>query len=382
MSISVRIAGAGAYLPDRIVSNERIINALAAVDNDEIEAEEKAKIEAALKTNMVSMVGKVGVNQRRFYHDFNDLTGEAIVEERETPAELAMTQAAAGRALVSAKCSADQLDGIIVVGCTPAFPHFSYGAIALHRKLGMRRNAFAQYLNLGCGGAMVAIEAAAERILSGRRDRIMICASNVPSAYFSRLYCDKNNGRTNPSWLSLLLFGDAAGAMILESTKKARTGLLASHMSVLSELCGVDGPEEMLVSYPGGGSHRPHNRSRAGEHTFFVHGPKVVASYPPAMEGFYQGLKKGVSFTESDLARCYFHPANAKLVDILRRMLKLKEEQVPVHIDKYANVSAAATLVLLAEDLETGKVAIDSEQLVIFAAIGAGADGGGHVFRL
>ncbi len=369
MSINVRIAGAGAHLPDRVVGNERIINALAI---DPVKG--------------LDMAMKVGVRERRFHHDFNDLTGEAVVTPEETPAELAMNTLAAERALHSAKLSADQLDGIYVVGCTPAYIHFSYGAIALHHTLGMRQEAFAEYLNLGCGGAMVAIQAACERIRSGARQRILICASNVPSAYFSRLYCAEENGRPNPSWLSLLLFGDAAGAMVLEATKQQNVGHLTSRMGVLSGLCGLDtddkGQAQMLVSYPGGGSHRPHNRSRPGEHTFFVHGPKVVASYPPFMEETFRILQKQASCTNSDVSRCYFHPANAKLVDIVRRKLGLEPEQVPVHIDRYANVSAAATLVLLSEDLASDKVAIGSGQLVAFAAIGAGADGGGHLFRL
>lgn len=364
--MGARIIGAGSYIPERVITLERVLNALQ------------------LDERYWKMAASVGVNERRFYHDFDDATGEAIVSPDERPAELVMAEGAARAALKTADIVAGSLDGLIHVTCTPSRPHFSLPAIGLHHLLGLSESAFALHLNLGCGGLMVAIKVAEKFLRSGDK-RILVVASNVPSAHFSRAaYMMRAKEHPHGSWLSLDLFGDGAGALILAESTDDRYGLQASYMGTISRLSGVANAEEILVSHPGGGSHRPASRAALWEQTYYVHGKKVEEEYPPFMMKAFGELMRNERhpFTVSDVSRCYFHPANANLVTALATKLDIPLEKVPMHIREYGNLSAAATPVMFAEDLAAGKVKFGSGELVVFGAIGAGADGGGHVFRL
>lgn len=364
---SVEIIGAGAYLPDRIVSNEELIAAM------QLPGQKARWVEES-----------VGIRERRFFYPVDGETGKAIVERDAPSAELAMAEAAARRALQAAEITPQDLDGVYHVTCTEAFPHFSHPAISLHATLGMKREAFAEHLPSGCGGFMIALQAAKERILSGYRRTVLVTASNTPSAFVDREAFMQSDAERHPipSWLSLLLFGDGAGAVVLCGTENENRGILVSFTGVISGLSGTENPEAILVSHPGGGAHRPAFRSEPWEHTYFVHGPLVVRSYPPFMREAFSALRGMRHFTTSDVWRWYLHPANKVLVERVIGSESLPADRVPIHVETYGNLSAAATPVMLAEDLGAARAVLGSGQLVIFAAIGAGVHYGAHLVRL
>jgi 3-oxoacyl-[acyl-carrier-protein] synthase III len=109
-------------------------------------------------------------------------------------------------------------------------------------------------------------------------------------------------------------------------------------------------------------------------------GKAVLGALGEAIRGEFKGYD--VDGLKRLIDRYYLHQANMRLVEGFAKYAKLPLGRVPMHMDRYGNTSAAGTLILFAEDLAAGNIALGSGQLVLFAAIGAGAHYGAHLIRL
>ncbi|MBA3499545.1 MAG: 3-ketoacyl-ACP synthase, partial [Deltaproteobacteria bacterium] len=125
--ISTRIVAAGAFLPERAISNERLVKAIPGWQPEKI----------ALKT---------GILERRFLWDFDDETGRAIVPKDGSiwpRTNTDMCEAALRQALERGDVKPSEIDAIFVVTCTPDELNFSHDAVVLHQRLGCRADAMA-----------------------------------------------------------------------------------------------------------------------------------------------------------------------------------------------------------------------------------------------
>jgi 3-oxoacyl-[acyl-carrier-protein] synthase III len=364
-SKSVQVVGAGAFVPTRRITTERMARAIPGWPAERI-------------------AEKTGVTERRFLWDFDEKTGRAIPPPTDAnfyPANNTdMCEAALGRALDMARLSATDLDAIFVVTCTPDELNFSHDAMELHRRLGCREDAYALVLDDGCGGTPYVIDLARKMIAGGQFRTIAVVASAFTSSLLDReVYTSElelEGGKTINAFLSMYVFGDGAGAVILRASDTA------SGAGILKSVAGT-AHSDLVIRRGGGNTRLPYHAScRPVDHAFVVDGLKVAQSYPTYMKRCMSAALEGNEHLEPEIKRYYFHQPNKRLMDHFVARAGLPAHKVACHVDTRGNTSAAGMLILLADDLEAGVVRMGSGDLVMIAAVGANVHYGGQLIRL
>jgi 3-oxoacyl-(acyl-carrier-protein) synthase III len=356
---SVRYVGAGAYVPPRVVKNDRITKAIPGWSAERIEQ-------------------RTGIRERRFLWDFDEETGKALPPPSDADGPRSntdMAEVAVRRALDVAGLRPADLDGLYLVTTTPDQLNFCHDAVELHRRLGCRSDAIAMVIDSGCGGAVYVADVARKLILSGQARTIAVVASTFASAYLDRevFTAQMPGNRRICAFLSMYMFGDGAGAIVLRGDEGSRLGVVASN-------AGTDHPQ--LVIHTGGGAQIQPSRATVADHAFFVDGPTVARAYPEYMARAVDGLRSAVPEVMPDVRRYYLHQANKLVLLGFAERAAIPAERVPVNVDRYGNTSAASTLLLFAEDVASGRVQLGSGEPVLFAAVGAGVHFGGQVVRV
>lgn len=357
---SVRVVGAGGFVPKRVVKNDRLVRAIPGWSAERI-------------------TERTGIEERRYLWDFDEKAGKAIPPPDDATywprGNVDMAEVALRQAMERAQVHAGELDAIFLVTSTPDEVNFSRDAVELHRRIGARVEALAMVVDSGCGGALYVADVARQMILSGSARTVAICASTLASPYLDReVFTSEMPGRKGiNAFLSIYLFGDGAGAILLRGDT-ADAGILASSS-------GTD-HSELVVHRGGGAKLPPHTRARVADHAWYVDGREVALAYP-----FY--MQKAVSEClgrRPDLAgeidRYYFHQASKPVLMSFVERAGLPKDRIPVNVTRYANTSAASTLLLFAEDIGEGRVKLGSGELVLFAAVGAGVHYGAHLVRV
>jgi 3-oxoacyl-[acyl-carrier-protein] synthase III len=332
-------------------------------------------------------VEKTGIVERRFLWDFDDRTGQAIPPPENDgnfyPANNTdMCEVALREALEAAGLPANELDAIFVVTCTPDEVNFSHDAMELHRRLGCREDAYAMVFDSGCGGTLYTIDMARRMIEGGSFRTIAIVASNFTSAHLNReVYtADQRlgSGKAANGFLSMYVFGDGAGALILQADGSGRE----DGPGIVRSFAGTSHAE--LVLRKGGGNLRLGFQGRAtpADHAFIVDGLQVARTYPVFMKKCIDGVLGAKRALAPEVKRWYFHQPNKRLMDHYVRGAGLPADRVACNVDRYGNTSAAGMLILLAEDLEQGVVRLGSGDLVVIAAVGANVHYGAQLIRL
>ncbi len=357
---TVRYVGAGAFLPPRVVKNDRITQAIPGWSAERIES-------------------RTGIVERRFLWDFDAERGRALppVEDGDTwpRSNTDMAEVATRRALDRAGLQASELDGLYLVTTTPDEINFCRDAVQLHRRLGLRADAFALHIDSGCGGAVYMADMARKLILSGQARTVAVVATTFASAYLDRevFTSEMPGNRRINAFLSMYMFGDGAGALILRADEGSGLGVVAS-------TSGTDHPE--LVIHRGGGAQRQPARATTADHAYFVDGPTVARAYPTYMQRAVDELRRAEPELSREATRYYLHQANKFVLLKFAEGAGIPLERVPVNVNRYGNTSAASTLILFAEDLDAGRVKLGSGDLVMFAAVGAGVHYGGQLVRV
>jgi 3-oxoacyl-[acyl-carrier-protein] synthase-3 len=351
--MNVIIAGAGAYVPPHVVSNERIAAAIPGWTAERI-------------------AEKTGILERRHVWPFDEQTGCTI------PPEVIEDPGPSVQVSEPAQLDPKDLDGLIVTTCTPDQLNFSHDAMLLHQRLGMRPDAFALVHDDGCGGALFHLALARELLCSGQRKTIAIVGVNAFSPHLDRkVYTNTllHAGKELGAFLSFYLFGDGAGAIILRAERSTVSGFLGSFAA--NEY--VD-----LVVRRGGGSMWPNHpgRSQYADPAFYVDGQLVARSFEPLLQRAIDGALARAELSIADIERFYLHQANKRILEAYIDRVGIPRERVAMHMERYGNITTAGTLVLLAEDLREGRVQLGSGTPVLMAAIGAGAQCAAHVIRL
>jgi 3-oxoacyl-[acyl-carrier-protein] synthase III len=360
--MNVTIAGAGGYVPPLVVKNERLVKAIPGWTPERI-------------------ADKTGILERRFAWDFDEETGRAVAPGpiQDPGASVQLMEPAVREALALAGLSASDLDGVMVTGCTPDQTNFSHDAMVLHRRLGMRPEAFALVHDDGCGGALFHLAMARELILSGQRRTIAVVGVNAFSPHLDReVYAGKleHEGKVLGSFLSFYLFGDGAGAIILRGEpEKGRSGIVSSY--------AANEHVDLVIRRGGGGMWPAHpGRSVPGDFGFFVDGQRVASCFAPYLKRAIDGALARSELGLGDIERFYLHQANKRVLEAFIKEAGIPPERVAMHMERYGNIVTAGTLVLLAEDLREGVVKLGSGAPILMAAIGAGAQYAAHVIRL
>lgn len=366
--VKARIVGTGASVPPLVVDNRRLLEIFPGPRKSPWTAAEFEQ--------------KTGIRERRFSFDLDDLTGRAMVPagygEPPGPAGL-LAEEALVEALGAAGVEPLQLDGLVYGTCTPDVLHFGSDAQMLHQRLGMRTDATVLQVDVGCGGAVFCLQWAKELLLGGARQRIAVVVTNAMSPLYDRSVYGEAltfGDCEVEAFLTPLLFGDGAGAVVLEA-------VCDEHSSGMLSALTINESYEIAMK-PAGGNLRPPGgvTTALSDHAFYIVGKRVAEAYAPVMKKAIDHAVAEARMTVDDMTRVLVHQANLRLIEKLSDVANIDPERMPINVDRYGNTSAASVLILLAEDIRAGNISLGSGEPVVLATIGANFQYGAHVIRL
>ena len=336
MNFAARITGTGSGFPKNRVTNSDIVKKLA---------------ELGIETNEEWIRERTGIYERRI----SDIENP---EERNS----SLAFSAAQKALDMAGKSSEDIDQIIYATCSPDTPLPS-SACWLQHKLGAFR-AWGMDINAACSGFIYGLATAEKFIRSGQVVTSLVVGAEVLSPILN--WEDRN---------SCILFGDGAGAAIVEQTPEdSARQILSSHL--LS-----DGNLWDLLYVPAGGSNMEVTPERYAKnlHKLRMKGKELFKVAVKTLADFaLQALKKN-HMTTDDLDWFVPHQANRRIIEAVANRLKLPMEKVLVNVDRFGNTSAATIPTVLDEANRDGR--IKKGQTVLLTAFGAGLTYGSILMR-
>lgn len=341
---TIGIAGTGSHMPETVITNQELAALIRKGDKGADWALEK-----------------LGIKERRFMTRLNS-EGHPVADAD----ELDMAEDAARKALANSNLKTSDVDGIWYVSCTQkgnARHHFSNSAFQLHRRLGLRDAAIPLEMDAGCGGAVHAMINGSKMLAGNGMDNMLVVASNAPSRYY-------NNWASyvaNDVFLSMYIFGDGAGAVVLRRSENILSG-----SEILASYHGVD-PSNPLMYYD--------SRGNQPDPLYIIDGRGVMASFGVYAKKALEGLQARTPINlKKEVKRFFFHQVNGRVLTKFVETQGIPIEKVAMHVDHYGNIAAAATLVLIDEDRFYGR--ISHEDLCVFCTVGAGAQYGAMLVRL
>ena len=322
MTLRAVVKGCGHYLPARVVEN--------------------VEFEATLDTDDAWIKSRSGIERRHF------------AAEGETTSQMAA--AAARAALADAGMDASDVDAIILATSTADFT-FPSAATMVQAELGMT-SGFAFDVQAVCAGFVFALSNANALILSGQAKRVLVIGAET----FSRImdWTDRS---------TCVLFGDGAGALLLEADEGAGT---SADRGILATDLNSDGRYRDLLYVDGGVSTGTSGYLRMQGNQVFRHAvEKLAATATKAME------RAGISADDVDWI--VPHQANIRIIQGTAKKLNLPMEQVVVTVQDHGNTSAASIPLALSVGRARGQ--IKDGDLIVTEAIGGGLAWGAVVLR-
>jgi 3-oxoacyl-[acyl-carrier-protein] synthase III len=315
----VTITGLGAYAPERILDN--------------------AELEKLVDTSNEWIIERTGIRERR------------IAAPEQALTDLAMPGCEA--ALAQAGLTGADIDLLIVATVTPD-TSFPSAAAMLADKLGAT-NAAAYDLSAGCTGFVYALVQAYGMLASGVATRALVVGGDV----LSRIM-DWNDRST------VVLFGDGAGAVVLERTEQP--GFLALDL-------GADGSGGEHLWLPGSGS-----RIFEGADSYVkMNGREVFKFATRVLVQSAHAVLARAGLTIEDVDVYIPHQANVRIIDHATNKLGIASERVVINVDRYGNTSSGSIPLALAEAHAAGRLQPGS--LVLMTGMGAGLTWGSALMR-
>lgn len=313
----VAITSVGAYLPDKVLTN--------------------AHFEEIVDTSDQWIVERTGIRERRVV---DQGTGCSFLASR-----------AAQDALERRGISADEIDLIVVATVTPDM-NFPATACLVQDDIGASR-AWGFDLSAACSGFTFALGATTQFVASGAADKALVIGADVMTSitdYQDRTTC--------------ILFGDAAGAVLLEPANEGE-GILGFNNK-------VDGSGRDLLYMTAGGSLHPpsHDTVDRREHFVRQEGRQVFRFAVRSSTEAADELLAEVGLTRDDVSFLVCHQANARIIDAIAKRLRLPPEQVVKTVHKYGNTTAASIPTALRDAIDRG--AVQRGDLLLFSSVGAG----------
>jgi 3-oxoacyl-[acyl-carrier-protein] synthase-3 len=323
MTIRAALRGVGHYLPERVVEN--------------------AELEAKVDTSDEWIKSRSGIERRHFAAD------------GETTSMLATKAAEA--ALADAKMTPDQIDAIVVATSTPdnTFP-----SVATMVQGNLGTGGFAFDVQAVCAGFVFAMANANAMIISGQAKRVLVIGAET----FSRIMNWED--RT-----TCVLFGDGAGAVILEATEGKGT---SDDAGILSTDLNSDGRYKDLLYVDGGVS------STKSTGVLVMQGKEVFRHAVEKLAQTAETALEKAGLGSDDVTWIVPHQANLRIITKTAQKMKLPMDQVVVTVQDHGNTSAASIPLALSVAKSEGK--FSTGDLLVMEAIGGGLAWGAVVLRL
>lgn len=324
--INAVITGVGGYVPDYILNNEELSRMVDTTDE--------------------WITTRVGIKERRI------LTEEGLGTSY-------LARKAAKQLIQKTGVDPDTIDALIVTTTTPDYKFPSTASIVLG-KLGLK-NAFAFDFSAACCGFLYTLDVAASMIQSGRYKKIIVIGADKMSSLVD--YTDR---------ATCVLFGDGAGAVLVEATEEENVGVQNSYLR-------TDGQGLPFLHMKAGGSVCPPSHFTVDHrlHYLYQEGRTVFRYAVTDMSNDVMKIMEMNNLKADDVNWVIPHEANLRIIEAVTKRAGIPLDKVVVNIDHYGNTSAA-TIPLAVWDAESQLKKGDN---VIFTAFGAGFVHGASFYK-
>jgi len=315
--ITANITAVGKYLPKKKLTNKNL--------------------EKFLDTSDEWIRERTGIETRR------------IASKNEATSDLCIN--AIKKLLDKKKIDPNEIDAIIVATVTPDMM-FPSTACIIQKEIGAN-NAWGFDLSAACSGFLFALETGSQFISSGKYKKVLVIGSDTMSSILN--YSDRN---------TCILFGDGAGVVLLEPSKKGY-GIIDSKLN-------IDGSGGKFLYLKAGGSRLPTSvETVKNKHHFLYQEGKTVFKY--AVRGMYNVSKDILernNITIDDIKLFIPHQANKRIIESTAKKLNIDSNKVLINIDKYANTTAGTIPIGLYDAVKEKKVS--KGDYVLVTVFGAG----------
>jgi 3-oxoacyl-[acyl-carrier-protein] synthase-3 len=325
--IRAKISALGTFVPPRLLTN--------------------ADLEKMVDTTNDWIMSRVGIRERH------------IVDKGVATSDLAVE--AAKKALAQRGITATDLDVIIVGTVTPDML-FPSTACVIQNKLGAK-GVWGFDLSAACSAFLYSLQTGAQFIATGVHKCVLVIGADVMSSIID--YTDR---------ATCVIFGDGAGAAILEPAEDDSVG-------IIDFIHEVDGSGGEFLYMPGGGSLHPSSRETLDKKMHYVHqdGQQVFKFAVRKQTELCQKLLERNGLKGSDIDAFIPHQANLRIINATAERLGLRPESVVVNIERYGNTTAGTIPLAMNTAVEQGKLKKGS--LVMLASVGAGFTIGATLLR-
>lgn len=324
MTTRAHISGVGSFLPERVLRN--------------------ADLEQMVDTSDEWIVTRTGIRERR------------IVSDGEATSDLAAE--ALRRAMLDAAVAPDEMD-LLIVGTSSPDMIFPSTACLVQQRLSLTCPAYD--VNAACSGFIFALHAGTSAIESGRARRVAVVGADALTRHID--FTDR---------ATCVLFGDGAGAVILEATDEP---------GVLGISLGSDGGGADLLKIPAGGSARPVTAETLQARANYVtmNGNEVFRFAVKAIPRATREALDESGLSVADLDWLVPHQANQRIIQTVEQRLGIPHDKVFSHVDVVGNTSAGSIPLALDELYTSGRLA--PGDLIALVGFGAGLTWGAAIVR-
>lgn len=322
---TIRITGTGRALPGRIVTNK--------------------ELEQMVETSDAWIRERTGICERHVS------VGETVVT---------LASEAAGKALEQAGKSAEEIDLILVATCSPE-KYLPCCACQVQAAIGAE-NALAFDVNAACSGFLFALNTADAYLRTGLAKNALVIGSEVLSKLVN--WTDRS---------SCILFGDGAGAVVVEQCETA-AGILGRALHSDGTGGGVLRCEARKLTTPFAAPLTAEAEETAspgaGEHSIRMDGQEVYRFATRQVPQCIEEALSDAGLTVADIDLFVLHQANARIIDAVAKRLHADREKFPTNLERVGNLSSASIPVLLDELHRQGR--LHRGDRMVLAGFGAG----------
>jgi 3-oxoacyl-[acyl-carrier-protein] synthase-3 len=325
--VRVKISALGAYVPPRLLTN--------------------ADLEKMVETSDQWITERTGIRERH------------IVDKGVATSDLAVE--AAKKALAQRGVDASDLDAILVGTVTPDM-FFPSTACLVQHKLGAK-GVWGFDLSAACSAFLYALQVGTQFVATGAHKRVMVIGADVMSSIID--YTDR---------ATCIIFGDGAGAVILEPAENDSLGMI----DFIHE---VDGSGGCSLYMPGGGSLNPSTHETVDQKMHYVHqdGQAVFKFAVRKQTELCEKILERNGIKASDIDVFIAHQANKRIINATADRLGLRPESIVINIDRYGNTTAGTIPLAMDTARQEGK--LKKGDLVLLASVGAGFTVGATLLR-
>jgi 3-oxoacyl-[acyl-carrier-protein] synthase-3 len=315
--IRARITGTGSYVPEKVLTN--------------------LDIEKFLDTSDEWIRTRTGINERH------------IAADGENTSDLATR--AAERAMEMAGVSAEDIDLIVVGTITGDYP-WPATACIVQSNLGAI-NAGAFDVSAACSGFLYALSCAVDRVEAGRSKKALVIGAEALSRIVN--WEDRN---------TCILFGDAAGAVVLEACE-GEHGVLSTHLH-------ADGTQLELLYQPGFGTRLQPSEQAMKDRNYFLQmqGNEVFKVAVRSMTDVANIALKANNMSVEDVDLFIPHQANIRILNATAKKIGFRDDQVYINVERFGNTSGATIPLAMDEANRAGR--IKEGDILLLDAFGGG----------